>query len=240
MTLVLLQVIIQAVSSTLQWIGFYVGIRALPADEPPQWRWVVGSAIIFAAWLVVVVLLASENAFRNDVAPPRIPLALLATLAAGYLFLLSRRFRAIIAGIPQHWLIGIQTFRILGGVFLIRYFEGQLPGIFAIPAGIGDVLTGVLAPLVAYWWYAGKPYARGAAIAWNLFGMADLVNAVAIGALTGGGAGGIVFPIVLIPVYGVPRAFLIHSYSLIGLIRKTSRQPKPAVSPHYGVAALQT
>jgi hypothetical protein len=228
MTLILTQVIIQSVSSTLYWIGFYVGIRTLPSDKSRQWRWVVGSAILLAVWLFAIVLLASQNVFRNDVLPPRIPLALLATLAVGYLLLLSRSFRAIVAGIPQHWLIGIQTFRILGGVFLIRYFEGQLPGVFAIPAGIGDVLTGLLAPLVAYWWYAGKPYARGAAIAWNLFGMADLVNAVTIGALTGGGAGGIVFPIVLIPVYAVPRALLVHSYSLIGLARKTSRHPKLA------------
>jgi hypothetical protein len=45
--------------------------------------------------------------------------------------------------------------------------------------------------------------------------MADLVNAGVLGALTGGGGGGIVFPIVLIPTYAVPRAFLVHSYSLI-------------------------
>jgi hypothetical protein len=121
----------------------------------------------------------------------------------------------------------------------VRYFEGQLPGVFAIPAGVGDVLTGVLAPLVAYWWFVGKPYARRAAIAWNLFGMADLINAVAIGALTGGGGGGIVFPLLLIPMYGVPRAFLIHSYSLIGLLRGTSRQPAPAQSLHYGVEAAR-
>ena len=161
-----------------------------------------------------------------------------ATLAAGYLLLLSGTFRAIVTGIPQHWLIGIQTFRILGGVFLIRYFEGDLPGLFAIPAGVGDVITGVLAPLVAYWWFTGKPYARGAAIAWNLFGMADLIDAVALGALTGGGGGGIVFPIVLIPIYAVPRALLIHSYSLIGLLRGTARQPKPRELLHYGVAAV--
>jgi hypothetical protein len=48
--------------------------------------------------------------------------------------------------------------------------------------------------------------------------MADLVDAVAIGVTTGGP--GIVFPIVLIPIYAVPRAFLIHSYSLIGLLHK--------------------
>jgi hypothetical protein len=65
--------------------------------------------------------------------------------------------------------------------------------------------------------------------------MADLINAVTIGTLTGGGGGGIVFPTVLIPVYGVPRWFLIHSYSLIGLLRDVSRPPKPAESFHYGL-----
>ena len=232
MTLILIQVIIQSITSTLHWIGFYIGVRGLPGDKARQRLWIIGSAFVFAAWLFGVVLLAADDAFRNDA--PRIPAALLTTLAIGYLFLLSRTFRDIIAAIPQHWLIAIQTFRILGGVFLIRYFEGQLPGVFAIPAGVGDVLTGIFAPLVAYWWYAGKPYARGAAIAWNLFGMADLVNAVALGALTGGG--GIVFPIVLIPVYAVPRAFLIHSFSLIGLLRKSSRLPKPTEALHYGAA----
>ena len=225
MTLALLQVISQSISSTLHWIGLYIGIRALPGDESRQRAWVVISALVFAAWLVGIVLLASDNFFS----PPRIPVALLATLALGYLILLSRTFRAIVAGIPQHWLIGIQTFRILGGVFLVRYFQGQLPGLFAIPAGVGDILTGVLAPLVAYWWFVGKPYARGAAIAWNLFGMADLVNAFALGALTGGGGGGIVFPIVFIPVYAVPRAFLIHSFSLMGLLRK-KRGADPSLS----------
>jgi hypothetical protein len=222
MTLILLQTMIQSISSTLYWIGFYVGIRALPGEEWRRRRWAIGSAMIFIAWLFGVMLIAANGFFPPNV--PRIPLALLTTLTAGYLALLSPTFRAIIAGIPQHWLIGIQTFRILGGVFLVRYFQGELPGVFAIPAGVGDVLTGIFAPVVAYWWFTGKPYARAAAIAWNLFGMADLVNAVAIGWLTGGGGGGIVFPIVLIPIYAVPRAFLVHSYSLIGLLRKRSRR----------------
>jgi hypothetical protein len=230
MTLILLQIIVQSISSTLNWVGVYVGIRALP-DKSQQGQWIIGSAVVFAAWLIGIVLLASSN-----VLPPQgVPVTLFVTLSVGYLALASRTIRGIIANIPQHWLIGIQTFRVLGGAFLIRYFQGELPAIFAIPAGVGDVITGVLAPLVAYWWFVGKPYARTAAIAWNLFGMADLINAVAIGALTGGGGGGIVFPIILIPLYGVPRAFLIHSYSLIGLLKRTARPPKPTESLHYGV-----
>jgi hypothetical protein len=238
MTVILLQAIIQSISSTLYWIGLTVGIRALPGDGSRRLRWTLGSAVVLVVWLVGIMLLAANGVFRTDV--PRIPMMLLATLAAGYLLLLWPAFRAVIAGIPQHWLIAIQTFRILGGVFLVRYFQGELPGVFAIPAGVGDVLTGLFAPLVAYWWFTGKPYARTAAIAWNLFGMADLINAVLLGALTGGGGGGIVFPIVLIPIYAVPRAFLVHSYSLIGLLRKTSRQPVATQALHDEPAAART
>jgi len=238
MMLILLLAIIQSVVATLSWIGLYVGIRALPGGRVQRLRWTLGSAAVLLVWLASVMLLGANDVFRNDAA--RIPAALLTTLAAGYLLLLSRTFRAIISGIPQHWLIGIQTFRVIGGVFLVRYFQGQLSGVFAIPAGVGDLLTGLLAPLVAYWWVARKPYARTAAIAWNLFGMADMVNAVVLGALTGGGGGGIVFPLVLIPTYAVPRALLIHSYSLIGLLRNTSHQSAPAASLHHGVETART
>jgi hypothetical protein len=238
MSLILIQTIVQAVSSTLIWLGFYIGIRALPDARARKSRWIIGSAMVAAVWLVGVFLLGAANVFRNDVLPPRVPMALFATLLLGYLLLLSPTFRQVVAAVPQHWLIGIQTFRVLGGVFLVRYYAGELPGLFALPAGIGDVATGLLALFVAYAWYSGKPYARGAAIAWNLFGMADLVDAVALDTLTGG-AGGIVFPIVLIPVYAVPRAFLIHSYSLIGLLRKTSQQPRRVEPLHYGTEAAR-
>lgn len=221
MSLILMVTTVLAVSSTLAWVGFYVGIRALPGAKARQSRWIIGSAVVFAAWLGGVLLVGGA---RNSVLPRLIPVALGGTLLAGYLLLLSSTFRRIIAAVPQHWLIGIQVFRILGAVWLVRYFAGELPGLFALPAGIGDVATGLLAPFVAYAWYTGKPYARGAAIAWNVFGMADLVNAVALGALTNGGAGGFIFPLALIPAYGVPRSLLIHSYSLIGLLSDKVRR----------------
>jgi hypothetical protein len=126
MTLILLQTIIQSISSTLYWIGLYVGIRTLSDNKSRRLSWTVGSTAVLAVWLVAVMLLAANDVFRTDA--PRIPIALLTTLAAGYLLLLSRTFRQIISGIPQHWLIGIQTFRILGGVFLARYFQGELSG----------------------------------------------------------------------------------------------------------------
>lgn len=226
MSLILIVTIVLAVSSTLAWVGFYVGIRALPGATARHSRWIIGSVLVAAAWLLGVVSLGGAG---NDVLPPRISMALGGALLVGYLLLLSPTFRRIVGAVPQHWLIGIQVFRILGAVWLVRYFAGGLPGLFALPAGIGDVTTGLLAPFVAYAWYSGKPYARSAAIAWNIFGMADLVNAVVLATLSGAGAS-IVFPLVLIPVYGVPRSLLIHSYSLIGLLRKKESRREHAIA----------
>jgi len=61
MTLILLQAIIQSISSTLYWIGLYVGIRALPGDKSRRLRWTVGSATVLAVWLVSVMLLAQTT-----------------------------------------------------------------------------------------------------------------------------------------------------------------------------------
>src|SRR5215472_11063728 len=74
MSLIVIVIIAQAVSSTLAWLGFYVGIRALPGARARQSRWIVGSAMVAAAWLIGVFLLGAADAFRNAVAPARIPM----------------------------------------------------------------------------------------------------------------------------------------------------------------------
>jgi hypothetical protein len=234
MTLIIVQTVFQSILSTLHWLGFFFGIRALDGPKARKWVWTFGSAIFAFTWLLGIFLLASDDFFRIGEAPPRIPLAMGATVLSGYLLLLSRDFRTIIASIPLHWLIAIQTTRIFGAVFFIRWWQGELPAVFAIPSGVGDVLTGLFAPLVAYWWYTGKPYARTAAILWNLFGMADYAVATTIGVSI---QVGIVFPMVIIPIYATPRAFLIHSYSLIGLLRGSAKQPSSANAVEIAAAA---
>ena len=44
--------IVQAVSSTMAWLGLYVGIRALPDARARQSRWILGRAMVAAAgWI---------------------------------------------------------------------------------------------------------------------------------------------------------------------------------------------
>src|SRR5262249_44739080 len=97
MSLILLPEISQPIAPTQYWIGLSVSIRALPGEKSRRLRWIVGSAAVLVVWLVAVMLLAANDVFRIDA--PRIPVALLTTLAAGYLLLFSRTFRAIVSGI---------------------------------------------------------------------------------------------------------------------------------------------
>ena len=92
MLLILLQTIVQSIASTLHWIGFYVGVRAWAGPRPRQKFWVFGSAIVATAWLMAIVLAASQGLFQSSPGSPRIPIAIFTTLLGGYLLLLSRIF----------------------------------------------------------------------------------------------------------------------------------------------------
>ncbi len=85
---------------------------------------------------------------------------------------------AVLRVVPQSWLTGVQFYRALGAMFLALWTLSRMPGEFALPAGTGDVIVGLAAPIVAWLNAKHSPSARNATIAWNIFGIADLVVAV--------------------------------------------------------------
>ena len=137
----------------------------------------------------------------------------------------------LIDAVPQEWLVGVQLYRALGVIFLILYAAGHLPGLFAWPAGVGDIAVGLLAPVVGLA-YARAPSSSGGLItAWNVFGILDLVVAVTAGFMTTpsalqpiqvepNSALMTVLPMVLIPVVLVPLSILLHVASLAKLHRR--------------------
>jgi hypothetical protein len=134
------------------------------------------AAVTVIGWFFLALALASADAYRAGA--ERIPTIqygiLVPILIGGLLIWRSSRLVRIIDAVPQHWLIAIQLYRALGVIFLILYGTGKLPGLFAWPAGLGDVLVGVLAPVVAFA-YARAPHKNADLVsAWNLFGLADL------------------------------------------------------------------
>jgi hypothetical protein len=138
-------------------------------------------------------------------------------------------FREAILSIPQEKLIGIHSLRVGGFVFLTFLDMGLLPAQFAVPAGYGDILVGLTAPLVVYALIAQKPYARKVAIAWNFLGLADFAVALATGMIfigpyvrqlaRSGHSIAYLDYVLMIPGFAVPILVLIHVNSLFGLLR---------------------
>ena len=84
-------------------------------------------------------------------------------------------------------LIGLNAMRVFGGFFLLLAVAGRLSGPFPYSAGWGDVITGLWAIPLAIAGRRGtaKPDARS--FAWNVFGAADLIAAIALGVLSSEG-----------------------------------------------------
>ena len=129
-------------------------------------------------------------------------------------------------------LIRLHLWRLEGLVFLVLMLQGRVPALWALPAGLGDVLVGATAPWVARG--LEHPGGRRRAIAWTLFGMADLVVAVALGVMTNPGPTQVFhpipnaelltqYPLALVPAFLVPLAFTLHVASLLQLGRGTWR-----------------
>ncbi len=188
-----------------------------------------------AIWLVLVVLLGAGGAFVRPPGAPPFPILigvsapLIAFLAA---FRLVRAFRDFVLAVDLRLVTGIQAWRFAGFGFLALYANGLLPGLFAWPAGLGDIAIGVTAPWVVLalvrrpGFAASQPF-----VVWNLLGMLDLVVAISTGVLGSGIAVGLTgevttgpmaqLPLVLIPAYLVPFFIMLHLAALFQARRLT-------------------
>jgi len=187
----------------------------------------------YTLWLAVIWSAAVNGVFRpgNNILP-LVPLAIFLPLIVGVPILLrSKRIGEALDAMPASWLVGLQVYRILGGIFLVGWARGVTPGIFALPAGIGDVTTGLLALPVAYLLASRNGDGVRSAFAWNIFGLLDFVIAVGIGLATAPGALQVIvpsipntgvglYPTVLIPAFAVPSSILLHVLSLRQLRRR--------------------
>lgn len=188
---------------------------------------VVGALLLL--WLALVLILGADDAFARG--PGALPLPILAgVLTPIFVFLIAfwtvGPFRDFVMSIDLPVMVGIQAWRFGGLGFIALYAYGVLPGLFAWPAGLGDMAIGVTAPLVIFALRRRPAFAASSLFwIWNLFGMLDLVVAVSLGALsallgTGISAGITTFPmgtmpLVLIPTFLVPGFLMLHIASLL-------------------------
>jgi len=216
------------------WLILSATLSRLPLAPQTRrnWRWGAGS--LLTIWLLVrLVLQVSPPGDRVLGANATVAFVAFGMLAGTLPLWISPTFRQIVQATPATWIIGIHAGRFIGGLFLTLLDMKLLPAEFARPAGYGDVTVAALSMLVVYLLATNKPYARSAAIAWNLLGILDFVVALITGvtyippfvrqlALSGASIQYINY-VLIIPAYGVPIMSLFHVYSMHQLF---SRQTK--------------
>jgi hypothetical protein len=195
-----------------------------------------GAAIVLGGWLTASAVIAGHGWYTRP-GVPWMPVAF-----AGFLGLLLtlRRIPVVTRALTAPGMVNRlelpHTFRVAGVAFLITMALGHLPALFALPAGLGDIATGIAAPLVARRLAQGT--GRRAALWFNAFGMTDLVVALTLGGLTGFGLLNVTpssapiteLPLVLIPTVGVPLMLVLHITAMSTLAR-TPPTPLPATTP---------
>lgn len=179
------------------------------------------------AWFAAVIAAGAAGFFQAPGPPVRIGLAAgLPPLLAVGAALGSAHFRAWARSLDLRVLALLQTWRVGGLAFLALAAVHALPAGFALPAGYGDVAVGLSAPLVALYVVGRGATGRRLFVAWTLFGILDLLNAVALGVLHSDSPVGLLatdvntdlmeqLPMVLIPAFGVPITLVLHVISLM-------------------------
>jgi hypothetical protein len=198
-----------------------------PKERSSIWR---KASLVLIVWFAAALSLSWLDFFRGR--PDRIPtmeIGLLIPIIIGVIALWrSETVARIVDALPQSWLVGVQVYRAMGVIFVLLLASGKLPGVFAVPAGFGDVLVGITAPLVALLYAWEAKYRVALVRAWNAFGLMDLSVAVGTGFLSSQSPLQLLafdapnklisaFPMVMIPVFAVPLAILLHLASLIKL-----------------------
>jgi hypothetical protein len=214
-------------------VGLWLGLES--TDLTPGQRRTTWLAVMIpdTLWFAVAWSAAINGVFRTGTSPlPLLPLAIFLPVTIGaLLLLLSKRVGQVLDAMPATWLVALQLYRVFGSWALAAWLHGGLLGVFALPAGMGDVLTGLFAVPAAIAVASGTDQGRKAAIAWNIFGLADFAVAITLGMITSPGRfqlivpsvpsiGAGAYPDVLTPAFVVPSSILLHALSLRQLIRR--------------------
>jgi hypothetical protein len=186
-------------------------------------------AIAIAAWLLLVVSFGAAGVFVGPAGKPPLAIAIgvavpLAVFFASLRF--SQSFRAFVLSLDLRLIAGMQAWRWAGMGFIDLYAHKILPAVFALPAGLGDMAIGITAPWIMLALARQPAFAASATfIRWNVLGMADLVIAVGIAAVSTIGATGApgeisvapmaTLPLLIVPAFFVPFFLMLHTAALM-------------------------
>lgn len=211
--------------------GLNAALKRTGWPRKRQQKIFVSVVVLISVW-AALLLVPSYKGFFADFSnvPPRPALAIIIPLPLLLMIALSGKATQLLKSIPLHWLVYMQSFRIIVELFLLSAFiSGRLPIQMTFEGGNFDILTGLLALPVGYLLATRKSYAPKLAIVFNVIGLLLLINILVIAVLSmptsiryfmNEPANTLVaeFPFILLPGMLVPLAYGLHIFSLRQLI----------------------
>ncbi|MFT5143703.1 MAG: hypothetical protein ACI80V_001233 [Rhodothermales bacterium] len=186
--------------------------------------------VLLGIWLLTAVAVGVSGAFQRVPAQMvGLTNAVLIALCLVGLYAVPS-LRAWVTSTSLRPLVLFHVVRFVGIVFLVLHAAGEIPGEFAIKAGWGDIAIAVTAPIVAY---AALPVSSQkrwtAALAWNVFGLAEIIIVLGTGNRLGFAnyeqmAWITEFPLSLLPTFLVPLIVVTHLV-MIQRLRKMLKDP---------------
>src|SRR5437868_406854 len=214
-------------------LGVWLGLERTDLTASQRRTTWLAIVVPFTLWAAVAWTAAINGVFRAAASPlPLLPAAIFLPVIIGApLLLLSKRVGQLLDAMPTTWLIALQLYRVFGSQWLAYWLRGVMPGLWALPAGTGDVLTGLFAVPAAIALATGTVEGRKAAMLWNIFGLSDFAVAITLGMIMSPGPFQLIvpeglamavdtFPNVLTPAFVVPSSILLHMLSLRQLRRR--------------------
>jgi hypothetical protein len=171
--------------------------------------------VVLAIWSGLVTTAIVADVFAGDGASrlllPASQAIPIAAVAIGYR--VSPRFRNYLLRLDLRLVLTAQLWRVIGIAFLFALSFGQLPAGFAVPAGIGDLATGIAA-LAVVLALGNFSLTRGRLYAFTALGVADflVVNATGLSleppTLT-------VWPLAIFPTLMIPFFAVLHLVAVL-------------------------
>jgi len=136
---------------------------------------------VFGVWIGLAAAAAGAGWVLISRPVPVVGFFVLAPLLAAALATAWPAACNAMLSIPMPVMVALNIVRVFAVLFLLLAAEGRLSGPFPYSAAWGDIITGVVAVPVLWLLKDGVARHTAGITAWNLFGAADLVLAIAFG-----------------------------------------------------------
>lgn len=196
---------------------YMVALLAKKAQIKKGMKLVLGFYLVY----LTVVAVASLSGFYTTVMlPPKIVVTTTLPFAVFLVFIFNTKScKQANEVLKLEDLVGVHIFRLIGSIFLILLLHNLLPPVFALIAGIGDVLTALTSIFVVKAIQNKKSYAKRLTYIWNTFGLIDILTTAILAIVftkisidTGNIGVDILaeFPFCFVPAFAPPTIIFLH------------------------------